>query len=308
MTTLSSEIEQYYFNNLSKLPKDKQFHFATRLAAWSQNTQATHLLTTQIDDIYPKDIYHTLTEIVSHPPQAKINALELRQPYFEKYPDLRGQMLALFRIRHLLSVYDIDIRDDMLHIVPLDELQKLSNSLFNDENAVRILSTYAVNYIYLVQHILYPTKDAEDFIKNFTAAVYDMDKHYDLSQKEDIQLLIYLYTHCIIGHTNFYKESIKLTSFPVYAQMIERLEQLIEENFNRVNLDNKFEFLVCSRIIGRVSKLNEAIVNEASQSLSPEGMFVIDTINEYKQSNKTSFSDSEHRNVLFIMSQRPYHS
>lgn len=308
MTTLADKIENYYFNHFTTLAKDKQFHFATRLAAWSNNPRAEALLRTQIDEIYTIDIRRTLKEMTLHPPHAKVNAAALRQPYFEKYPELRGRMLSLFRVRHLLSVYDVDARKDMLSITPIEDLQNLCTALIDDTAALRVLSTYAVNYIYLVRHILYPTAESDKQIRELAATIYNLGDYYDVSKKEDIQLLIYLYTHCIIGHSNFYKDSIDQKTMAVYLRMIDRLEQLIENNFNKVNLDNKFEFLVCARILEKTSKLNDAIVHEAAQSLSPDGTFVIDTINDYRQSNKTSFSDSEHRNVLFIMSQRPYHS
>lgn len=300
MTTLASAIRSHYLTHFDRLPQDKQFHFVSRLSSWTEDEQATALLDKLKPTLVTSDIKQDLHDLITNPPLAKVNAAERRQPYFERYPQLRGYMLALFRVRHLLFHYHIDVRETLLELIPKDTLYELSVRLQNDSEAVAILSTYAINYIYLVEDILYP-RDSK-IIESFARSVIDISKTYSQTP-EDSLLLIYLFTHCIIGASNFYQSPVHDT---LYTDMLTMLEKLISEHFDAINLDNKFEFLVCCRLTSFNTNLTDIIDQEAQQSISPEGTFLIDTLNHAGQKNKTSFGDSEHRNVLYIMSQQRF--
>ena len=303
---LSQKVRHYYLEHFQELPFDKQFHFATRLHSWNGDAECSELLQTLRPFVVKdeEELRKDLEQLIHQPPTAKINAAAAREQYFERYPDLRGLMLALFRVRHLLSIYDIDARATLLELYPIDKLRSLADAIRNDDDALRVLSTYAINYLYLVDHILYPEGGTPPPVERF----YQLADVYDTSEPEQVQLMIYFYTHCIIGESNFYEREITGEQHAVYTKMLVRLESLIVDNYNSINLDNKLEFLVCCRILGYETSLFDKVSAECEQSISSEGMFLIDTHNAFAQSNKTSFSDSEHRNVLFIMSQIPYHS
>jgi len=301
---LANSVLQYYKSNLESLPFDKQFHFASRLHAWSGDNDCTKLVESYRAQLLPTStpVNELLQNIINNPPESTINAAEARAPYFAKYPELRGLMLALFRVRHLFYYYGADARRNLVDIKPYNELHTLAITLSQDEEAMRILSTYAVNYIYLVEHILY---DVHSGVINLEA-IYKLGDAYDVENKNQLLLLIYLYTHCIIGETNFYERSVMPARKPGYLKMIKRLETVISQHFENINLDNKLEYLVCCKILGYESNLQDLIHDECNNSLSPEGTFLIDTVNKAAQASKTSFSASEHRNVLFIMSTQPY--
>ena len=145
---LAEQIRKHYLENLSSLPDDKRFHFVSRLGSWSQDDQSKEKLLALRTTIAPPGISpdSNLQNLIAHPPQATINALGVRQPYFESYPMLRPYIFALFRTRHMLCYFNEDWRDNLLHIVSMPELQKLANDLKQDEEAIRVLSTYAINY------------------------------------------------------------------------------------------------------------------------------------------------------------------
>ncbi len=301
---LAGTVRQYYLDNFSALPPDKQFHFATRLSAWSQDADCLQLLEQLKPNIMPPDtpVKDVLQGIITNLPETPINAHKARAPFFAKYPDLRGLMLALFRVRHMLYVYGFDARQVLADIKPYDELHALSQALIQDEEAMRTLSTYAINYIYLVEHILY---DVHSGIINLDV-LYKLGGAYDTEDKDQILLLIYLYTHCIIGETNYYQRAVARARKNGYMRMLLRLEDLLKQHFKDVNLDNKLEFLVCCRILGHDTPLSGTIHSECRSSVSPAGNFLIDTVNDAGQASKTSFASSEHRNVLFIMSATDY--
>ncbi len=297
---LAKEVRQFYLDNFDKLPFDKQFHFVSRLATWSGDSDCLTHLTNFKNVLAPlnQSIKDDLVAIMFNLPDIPINAAEERAPYFVKYGELRGLMLALFRVRHLLSIYEIDARQDLLSIKSYSELHELSQTLSKDEEALRILSTYAINYLYLVEHILY------NFNTDVISAekLYALGDTYNLANKHEVMLLIYLYTHCIIGESNFYDQPVSPIRNSSYQKMIKRLELVISNNFTDINLDNKLEFLVCCRITNFETDLFDRVYEECSESVSPEGTFLIDKLNTAEQKNKTSFAASEHRNVLFIMS------
>lgn len=302
--TLADSIAQYYHKHFSQLPDDKQFHFATRMAAWKQDEPSRVYLDSVKDNYLKTDdqIRSDLESLIYHPIPAKINAASRRQPYFDKYPNLRGLMLALFRVRHLKFVYDVDVRQVLTGLYSLDELRALSDELQQDTEALRVLSTYAINYIYLVDYILFPSDE-----RLVTPGIFlALGRKFTTDSPEEIQLLIYFYTHCVIGASNFYLWPIDESDLPAYQAMLQHLEDIIKNNFDQINLDSKFEFLVCCRIVGFDSPLFSLIYEEAEQSVSTAGTFTVDAINSFKQSHKTSFEDSEHRNVLFILSTTPY--
>ncbi len=302
---LADSVRQYYIEYFDQLTLDKQFHFAGRLAAWEMNEACLAHLTKLQPEILPPEITAKalLEDLIWHPPVAKINAAQSRAVYFARYPELRGLMLGMFRVRHAHDIYGTDLREELLELVPHSALRDLAEQLSADNDALRTLSTYAINYLYLLD-ILFPNQ-YEDLLQ--AHSFYALGNTYDLTDPESIQLLIYLYTHCIIGDSNFYARSIDQDRAIVYRRMLKRLESVIDQNFSLINLDNKLEFLVCCNIVGYIApELAARIQHECSLSVSNEGMFLIDRHNQFMQSNKKSFVDSEHRNVLFIMSSSAY--
>lgn len=300
---LAQRIQTHYFDNIAELPNDKQFHFATRMAAWYGDERARTLLRQLRPEILPENMSLTdvFEEIINREQSGRRNAHERRQPYFSAYPDLYGVHLALFRLRHMKVVYGVDARESFFTLFPETQLRELCDSLLADEDALRNLSTFAINTLYLTHSTALPSYSLP--VEQLFAIGA---RGYDLTNTEDIQLLIYFYTHCIIGESNFYTQIIPPETLPTYTAMLEKLESVIESSFEQINLDNKLEFLVCARICNYSSGLAEKIYKECEESISPEGIFIIDVHNSNVQQDRMSFDKSEHRNVLYIMSCSPY--
>lgn len=239
----------------------------------------------------PADLKSALKEILGAAP-ANIYASRIREDYFKKYPRLFGLHNAFFRIRHLKEIYGIDARKDLLQIADRRELQDLYDALTADEQAIRILSRFAVDYIYLYE-ILYDINPRFD-----TASILELKNGYDLNDTIQFHLLIYLYTHAIIADSNFYTRQVPENRLTVYRQMLKEVEKMIA-GCKDIKLDNKFEYLVAARICRQPAPSAAGIYQEASSSLSSEGIFIVDKLNRARQN---TLSGSEHRNVLFIMS------
>jgi hypothetical protein len=87
--------------------------------------------------------------------------------------------------------------------------------------------------------------------------------------------------------------------------MLDELETVISDNYTAINMDNKFEFLVCCKLAGKQSSLESEIFAEAEYSVSEDGTFIVDRHNSNPQTANSTLDLSEHRNVLFIMANRP---
>ncbi|HSX29774.1 MAG TPA: hypothetical protein VLE73_04420 [Candidatus Saccharimonadales bacterium] len=306
---LAGRIRDYYFGYLTQLPTEKQFHYAARLHAWYQDERATavlHSLRPQYVPEFPADgvLREALENIVHNAPTTAVNGHELRAPYFTRYPSLRGIELALFRVRHWLAIYDIDARDALFNAVDEDKLTALEKKLLRDADALRMLSTYAINFIYLYERVML-RQDGKDAIK--LKRLYKIGKGYNLKDDEELRLCLYFYTHCIIAESNFYEHKLPEFALPTYVKMLKRMQKIITKHYDRISLDNKLEFLVCCRLADFADKLTGRIEDECQQSVSEEGTFLIDRHNAHaKTATKMSFAASEHRNVLYIMSQTPF--
>lgn len=305
MQYLSNDILSYYLAHLEQLPPDKQFHLASRLYLWDQTPAAQDLITDlrpyfSADDNPKHAVEDVIAYALSSPIHGSKNAAELRRPHFERYPKLKAYVSALFRITFLRHIYDYDVRSVFTDHFPANETRLLIDELLGDSQALAILSTHAVNFLYLYSRVL-----VEDDTLFDPALFLEIGAtEYDRSNPLHLQLLIYLYTHCIIGESQFYYRA--LPNNPVYIRMMEELEVIIGEHFADINLDNKFEFLTCARITGFSSSLESKIYAEAEQSRSPNGTFLIDTHNNNPQTANSDLATSEHRNVLFILANKQF--
>jgi hypothetical protein len=300
---LKEQVKNYFFAHLDELPPDKRFHYATRLAAWEGEPRAYDLLKASRDYIIPSDksLPSAIGELLQMQPHKGINNFDARKSFFDKYPDLYGTHSALFRVRHLKAVYGVDALPVLFDKVGKQRLDELADQLMSDPETLKTLSTYAINYLYLYKEILSGEKNYID-LKSIIA----LKDGYDPTNPKHIQLLIYLYTHCVIGASNFYIQELPDAEREDYVSMIKTLEPLIDERFDDINLDNKLEFLVCARICGVETALFERVYEECAKSISPSGDFLIDRHNKNAQVGRVTLDKSEHRNVLFIMSCSPY--
>jgi hypothetical protein len=307
MTNLSNDVYQYYRDHFTELAADKQLHFASRLALWSNDAFGQAKLAelrgyvTHNNNITAalQNVYDEAQKTVHH---GSKNAAGLRTPYFIKYPHLRTVAMLLFRITFLKTVYGIDCTKEIFSYFSKTELDNLAFTLLNDTEALAILSTHAINFLYLYNRVILGDENslnAKVFMKIQGTGVYD------LTNPVHIQLFIYLYTHCIIGESQFYARQLPEQSVPIYKHMLDELETLIEANFELVNLDNKFEFLVCCELVGHRTNLRERIEAEAEISIAETGTYLVDRHNRNQQTTNVTIDLSEHRNVLYIMANRP---
>lgn len=308
MDDLSNSIFTYYRANLYHLSAYGQFHFASRLYLWDQHVGTHEVLETlrpwfTADNNIQEALRRTKRSAVLHPDFGSKNARAVREPYFNRYPEITNYIPVLLKIMYLRTVYGIDCRTEFQKLFPGNDVRASVERLLADRTAVALLSSQAINFFYSWAQL---GEENETMIspEHFLSIGRS---HYDRTNKLQVQLLIYLYTHCIIGASHFYYRLVPKAQLATYLAMADELETLIDTQFDTINLDNKCEFLVSCKILNRPTRLENRIRDEASKSISSEGMFLIDCKNTNPQTTNTTFDTSEHRNVLFIMSTSDFH-
>lgn len=83
--------------------------------------------------------------------------------------------------------------------------------------------------------------------------------------------------------------------------MIKLCEDIILKNYFSISLDNKFEFLVCAKMLNYKSVVEKTILGEADRSLSLVGNFLVSKLNDSRGILGQNLLDAEHRNALYIM-------
>lgn len=298
-TSLQDAVEAYFWQHFDTLAPATQFHFANRLAVWKQDRKALEKLQDlrpQFAPNSPDELRAILEACLAEQPSTATASYEQRLPYFQKYPQLYGYHQALFRVRHLDVLYSIDATSTLKELVPTVAVQKLADALLGDTEALSTLSTMAVNFLYLAQRYI-----LDDFALD-PALFMSLKERYDTSDPDELRLLIYLLTHCIIGASNYYAEPIPAQDQETYMSMLLYLETVMSDQLQNLSLDTKLEFLVCCKILGYTTALQQPIYEECVTSVSPDGTFIVDTHNVFAERRiKRGFAESEHRNVLFIL-------
>jgi RimK family alpha-L-glutamate ligase len=299
--------EGYYRQNYFYL-YDKKFHFASRLYLWLHDKEARKKLEILKTD-YLKSPSQKIRKILSEKNIAQGERMlnkDLREQYFKKYPKLLTYNKILFMNLFASTIYGKDLRKTIGKIVGRKIFLDLYKRLSADKKAVAILSTHAINYFYLLQYYL----DKERKKINIVDPKSYLDiaiNYFSGKYKKNLDLQVYLLTHCIIGESYFYSQAIN-DNTNICQKMIQFLESLISKNYFDVSLDNKFEFLVCAELCQYNSSLQQMIFAEAERSLSNTGNFLIDRINDVSKKNiaKNNFISAEHRNILYIMAKKEF--
>lgn len=298
MSNLYNTVLGSYSQNFDSLSRRAQFHFASRLYLWEQISQATEWLATLRPWFTANgNPRAALQQLLLEPLPTLRETTNLRQPYFNLYPKLQPYTRALFRLLFLCSVYKIDKPDLIFELFSREELLSQRNALLKDYDALKNLSSFAINFLYLLERFINRESSSlpvHDFLKLGREA-------YDTNKPLERQLQCYLFTHCVIAESLFYYRRVPEANRGTYMEMLRQTEDIIDSFFSEIKLDNKLEFLVCCRLLGYQSQLESTIMESAEKSLTRQG-FIHDQLSR----SKPSLQAAEHRNVLFLMSQQPF--
>jgi RimK family alpha-L-glutamate ligase len=297
-------VKNYFEKNYPFLEKQK-FHYSSRMFLWTKKSLYKKRLDELNNQYLGKDENESREIFKKTLRFNKINEKNLlrnyiRKPYLKKYPSLTPYNAALFKSLFAETLYGKDIRTLLKKFLNKDDLLKLKVRLEKDNLAIATLSTLAVNFIYNLSHYL-----KTPYLADPNLFLRIAQKSYTGKLKHYTDLKLYLLTHAIIGESKFYSRKITRHK-KVYLQMIKLCENLIQRNYFSIPLDNKFEFLVCIKLLNYKSIVEKMILDEADRSLSSIGNFLVGQLNDSKTVLSQNIIDAEHRNVLFIMADSKY--
>ena len=272
------QVKNYYYDHFPELSKEKQFHFATRMKVWKKTKSFDQYLKNNIPET-------NIKKLLSDNNYENVNFLELRRPYFEEYQNLYALEATLVRINHLLNIYALDLREEFKKEFPLEKLYSLVDHLIEDEEALKVLSTYAINIVALTETLFPREKESLRFVAEKS-----------LSFSGEPGPILYLLTHIIICSTDFYYHPAR--NFETMTHVFVRAEEILKQNYDQLPLDMKLEFLVCAKILGKKTALKQKIKAECNKILE-KSPFLID---EKKPARLNTLNGAEHRNILYIMS------
>jgi len=302
---LSKKVQQYYQNNVPFLPKEKQFHFYSRLYLWSKkSTWNEEVERYRSWFVWSKEnISKSINETYARRDSLSkklVNHKEYRVSYAQQYPLLGFFNHTLFKALFIYTIFNYDIREEIKSHKLFVQIHEYHKKLLQDNEAIFSLSTHAINFLYLYAFL---------FSDKFSITDKLITKLFSIAQKgllkEKTNTILsrnYLLTHCIIGESLFYSQEISSDRNILYEKFIRELENDIRKNYTITTLDQKFEFLVCAKLLHYSSALEEVIFQEAKNSISPHGSYLVDTLNTHHTSFlRKNLTNSEHRNVLYLM-------
>lgn len=295
-----------YMQRLSELPDYNKIQFLSRMYLFCGKEQAHVELIALFgenyrDEAHQRELIHKAL-LYNFPVK---NGAAKRAPYLEKHPKIRRYALALIEGVLAESLFDIDIRQDLTSIIGSDELRAVYEDIIHDQESIAYLSTYAINFIFLYR--LYYLGEAVDI-----EYVLRQSQLLKLDDSEEFLLYFYFITHCVIGASQFYRhlptsKAIDIIR-PYVSDLIAKLGT--DKIYDLLHLDCKYETLVVAKICGiSAAGIEPKIIQETLESfyIVRGKRYVIDQ--EYVTNmtpGKLSLTDSQHRNMLMIMSQTKY--
>ncbi|MEI7539331.1 MAG: RimK/LysX family protein [Candidatus Saccharibacteria bacterium] len=313
--SVCESVESYYKSRISQIPSEA-FHFASRLWLWTGDDWAREQLDIlKVDYIgnSPEEIDLSIREIING--AGKTRSVNQRKAYrnsaYEKYDKLSIYNALLFKTVFCDSIYDLDIRPYIKKYISDEDFIGLFNNLIDDGDSIRLLSTHAINFMYLLKNYFKNKISLSSLVLVSTSEITRLLGGYKkleqsgiIDKRNSVKLQIYLLTHAIIGQSRFYARNVKSSE---YTLLCKKVERIIKDNYFDISLDNKLEFLVCSQVCGYDTELRQLIEQEAEKSVSWAGNFLVDTLC-LGGGSKTGhcLRISEHRNVLYLMSQKDF--
>lgn len=306
-------VEEYYNNRFNRLSYQESMHWATRMFLWTREDKYKKMALTVkkqyigIDKSQQEAILSRV-KLYKTPSTGSIARNKLMEA---KYPDLHALVLVLFRDLIASTVYSDDISDLVENTLNLDRLRQIRSELVRNSDDIFILSSYAINFLYLLTDFL--NEDIEktiDVLKlaNESRVYYqELVQTGEMSHKEAVLLNTYFLTHVVICKSRFYAQ--KITD-EKYKEICKITEAIIRENYFDIPLDNKLEFLVAARLCDFDTDLSKIILGEAERSISWAGNFIAEprtnSNNDISPEISHTLNACEHRSVLYVMVHKPY--
>lgn len=300
MREVADRVYEYYAANQGKLSEKARFHFWSRIWLWTGSKESRDALNELEDWFFSENRWQKLW-LTDDAELKRNNLLDgARRHLFKKYPRLLAYERLAFAVMFARTVYGRDGLAQASGLKGIEKVTEYHGMLRGDVRGTALLSSYAVNYLLLSQ-VFWPEQVSERaslsyFLETARSA-------YLWSDPVELHLCLYLITHAILCDSLFYEHVIEKASSE-HEQLFGLAEDLLNQYYNAVSMDIKFEMLVCARLCGYEPAVRDRIESEAKESLAEDGAYITDGL-YIRKGMKDSMQHAEHRNVLAIMASMP---
>ncbi len=299
-SSLYRKVESYYWSNLEFISPEKQAHFLIRQYLWFGNKDVKNHPT--LRRLYPDNLEEMERLVKGYLAQPELFWKEVvgihpfRWPVIKKYPWLGAYNKIFFTLLFSHHLYGLK-SEEVLSLLDKKLIRRYLDRLAAHPEELFILSSRGIDFIFL-SRFFFPK-----IVKFDGKSLLQLKKVKlgNLTLQEHLVSEFYLLAHAVINASLFYAQPIK-TKTQLYLKIIRRLEELISNNFSQMSLDQKLEFLVACRLLNYSSHLEDVILNQAQDSISPFGCYLVDKYNSWAgRQQLTDLDGSEHRNILYLM-------
>lgn len=274
MTKLADAISKLYYAKRSFLG-EKKYHYMVRAMLFEDRKfkleDFDEYFNAGFSDRYYKNIAISIRRIIDE-------LSGKRQEYAKKYEKIL--LYEQYLVRGIFGSRLFGLEPDYSRVS-----QTVLRELSQDREAIKYLSTYAINTLRLSEKIL--------GVKGLSSIQELINMGMSIEDLE-VNRKIYFLTHIILAESMFYTVPIEPAVRVCFKEILPNIDRLITDHYEEVLLDAKLEYLLVVRMIGGTAAIAQRVMNEVSSSINPEGY-----IDDYRKL-KRSLKDSEHRNMLYI--------
>lgn len=281
-------VRDYYFKHFDELSPEKKFHFAIRMKNFFKIADFDEYLMNNQPN-------NNLKEIIDNNDYSRVSNYEARKPFFEKYVGIYGIEAALFRVYHLLKEYNTDVRNDFLKLYSQEKLYAIADKLLGDKEALGVLSTWAINVIYLTEEL---------FPRNIDVMRQLFDYAIDMDNSTDATTDIYFYTHLVLCESDYYKKDLsKSKNIERVKTVLSKCEKVVKDNIDTISLDAAIEFLVCAKMAGMKFKETKKKIDDLCNKCFENYPYIVNYRRDGNPNSRLyTLNGAEHINMLYIMS------
>ncbi|MEP7103538.1 MAG: hypothetical protein ABI721_02410 [Candidatus Dojkabacteria bacterium] len=295
---IAKNIEDFYLTNLNLLKPEKRFHLLSRLYLSTRNSKYKKLLNLYKSDLIPTNLEEFLKELLNNNYIDRHLLVEgKRSQYLQEYPEISKYNKVFFLNFFLKQIYGIKIA--RIINKDLNKIQVLAyfNKLILDPDALRILSSVAVNFLFQANRYLKLNKE-----KKLLNIIFRIVKNIDFNRMDDIEKkqLAYMVTHTIINISDMYS-NLAINNPDMCEGLLLHLEEKMMPSIDSFTVDVLIELLVCWKLLDRKSKYEKILLEIVLNAYKSETHYLVESKYEITHAVMNDLNGSEHRNILFIL-------
>lgn len=290
----ANAITYFYLHSREFLHPYYWFHFVTRLFLVLHNPEAEKQLNTFYAEQYinqNRDHFWNMLVAVLTKPASSMDPE--RKKYLRIYPTLRENARYCIGTLFAKKIWGMEFQEKLGPLLLESGAEDTWNRVLSDTRALQVLSTYAINFLYAVNHFL-KINDELTLLKKLYAV---LNSPWDNTISQMQQKKVYFLTHLIINDSHFYTRKIPRSHYTLHLQHVLECENQLEQDLSDISLDCLCEFVEACKYIDYATTVKKKILK-----------YVLNTHDNLKRQYLTEINaptwspdEAEHLNCMFVL-------